>query len=46
VVLRNLTERTWRVVPDGEGPKLVTPSQRLAVRPMEIDFGGAQARIV
>jgi eukaryotic-like serine/threonine-protein kinase len=45
VVLRNLTERTWRVVPDGEGPKLVTPSQRLAVRPMEIDFGGAQARI-
>jgi serine/threonine protein kinase len=46
VVLRNLTERTWRVVPDGEGPKLVTPSQRLAVRPMEIDFGDAQARIV
>jgi eukaryotic-like serine/threonine-protein kinase len=43
VVLRNLTDRTWTVLPDGEEPKRVAPSQRLAVRPMRIDFD-AQAR--
>jgi eukaryotic-like serine/threonine-protein kinase len=39
VVLRNLTDMTWTVAPDGEEPKRVVPSQRLAVRPMHIDFG-------
>jgi eukaryotic-like serine/threonine-protein kinase len=38
VVLRNLTDKTWTVVPDGEQPKRVAPSQRLGVRPMRIDF--------
>ncbi len=45
VILRNLTDKTWAVVPDGEGPKQVAPSQRLGVRPMRIDFGGASGRI-
>lgn len=38
VVLRNLTDKTWTVVPDGEEAKRVAPSQRLGVRPMRIDF--------
>jgi eukaryotic-like serine/threonine-protein kinase len=38
VVLRNLTDQTWTVVPDGEEPKRVAPSQRLGVRPLRIDF--------
>jgi eukaryotic-like serine/threonine-protein kinase len=46
VVMRNLTEKTWTVIPDGEGPKQVAPSQRLGVRPMRIDFGSAQGRIL
>jgi eukaryotic-like serine/threonine-protein kinase len=46
VVLRNLTDSTWTVVPDGEEPKEVTPNQRLAARPMQIDFGKAQGRIL
>jgi eukaryotic-like serine/threonine-protein kinase len=45
VVLRNLTDRTWTVAPDGEGPKRVAPSVRLAVRPMLIDFGDVQGKI-
>lgn len=45
VVLRNLTDLSWTVWPDGEEPKRVAPSQRLAVRPMRIDFGPAQGRI-
>ena len=41
-VLRNLTDRTWTVVPDGEEPQRVAPNQRLGVRPMRIDFGPAR----
>jgi eukaryotic-like serine/threonine-protein kinase len=45
VVLRNLTDKTWTVEPDGEERKRVAPSQRLAVRPMLIDFGTARGQI-
>ncbi len=45
VVMRNLTHSTWTVIPDGEEPKCVSPSQRLAVRPLRIDFGAVQGRI-
>ncbi len=43
--LRNLTESTWIVVPDGETAKTVQPDQRLYVRPMNIDFGPVEGRI-
>jgi eukaryotic-like serine/threonine-protein kinase len=46
VVLRNLTDKTWTVAPEGEAPRRVAPSMRLGVRPMTIDFGGVQGRIV
>lgn len=52
VVIRNFSDRAWKVRPDGEEPKLVEPNQRMAVRAMEIDFdcGGplhpARGRIV
>jgi len=45
-VLRNLTGRTWTVVPDGEEPKRVAPDQRLGIRPMRIDFGPARGQIL
>jgi hypothetical protein len=45
VVLRNMTEKIWTVMPEGEEPKRVAPSVRLGVRPMLIDFGDAQGRI-
>jgi eukaryotic-like serine/threonine-protein kinase len=45
VVMRNLTDKTWTMVPDGEEPKHVAPSQRLGVRPMQIDFGTVRGRI-
>jgi serine/threonine protein kinase len=45
-VLRNLTGRTWTVVPDGEEPKRVAPGQRLGIRPMRIDFGPARGQIL
>src|SRR5215469_1859498 len=45
VVLRNMTSQAWVVAPEGEDPKPVAPGQRLAIRPMLIDFGGVQARI-
>jgi eukaryotic-like serine/threonine-protein kinase len=45
-VLRNLTDRTWTVVPDGEERKRVAPDQRLGVRPMRIDFGPARGQIL
>ncbi len=45
VVLRNLTDTTWTIVADGEEPKRVAPSQRLGVRPMQIDFGQVRGRI-
>jgi predicted RNA-binding Zn-ribbon protein involved in translation (DUF1610 family) len=45
VVLRNLTDKTWTVVPDGEQPKRVAPGQRLGVRPLLVDFAlGSAAR--
>ncbi len=46
LILRNLTQTPWRVMPDGEEPKTVAPGQRLAVRPMEIDFRGVLGRIL
>jgi eukaryotic-like serine/threonine-protein kinase len=46
VVLRNLTDQPWTVVPDGEEPKRVAPSQRLGVRPLRIDFGSASGHIL
>ena len=46
MVLRNLTDRIWTVVPDGEEPKRVAPNQRLGVRPMRIDFGPARGQIL
>jgi eukaryotic-like serine/threonine-protein kinase len=46
VILRNQTDMTWTVVPDGEEPRRVAPSQRLAARPMQIDFGEVQGRIL
>lgn len=46
VVLRNLTDKPWTVVPDGEEPKRVAPSQRLGVRPLRIDFGSASGHIL
>jgi eukaryotic-like serine/threonine-protein kinase len=45
VLMRNLTGKTWTVVADGEERKSVAPSQRLGVRPMIIDFGGARGQI-
>ncbi len=45
LVLRNMTDSTWTVVPEGEEAKHVVPSQRVAIRPMLIDFGGVQGRI-
>lgn len=45
VVLRNLSDRAWTVVPVGEGPKVVDPERRLGVRPMTIDFGIASGTI-
>jgi eukaryotic-like serine/threonine-protein kinase len=46
VVLRNMSEKIWTVVPEGEEAKRVAPSVRVAVRPMLIDFGDAQGRIL
>ncbi len=46
VVMRNLTDKTWTVVPDGEKPKRVARSQRLGVRPLIIDFGPARGQIL
>ena len=46
VVLRNLTDKTWTAVPDGEEPKRVAPSQRLGVRPLHIDFGAVKGQIL
>ncbi|HEX5297108.1 MAG TPA: hypothetical protein VFW50_08985, partial [Streptosporangiaceae bacterium] len=45
-VLRNLTGRTWTVLPDGEEAKRVVPNQRLGIRPMRIDFGPARGQIL
>jgi hypothetical protein len=43
--LRNMSDSTWIVVPDGDTQKTVVPTQRLYVRPMSIDFGPVQGRI-
>jgi eukaryotic-like serine/threonine-protein kinase len=45
IVLRNLTERNWTVVPEDEPRRRVVPTQRVRIRPMTVDFGGATARI-
>jgi eukaryotic-like serine/threonine-protein kinase len=45
VILRNQTDITWTAIPDGEEPKQVAPGQRLAVRPMQIEFGNVRCRI-
>jgi eukaryotic-like serine/threonine-protein kinase len=46
LVLRNLTQTPWRVIPDGQEPKTVAPGQRLAVRPMQIELDGVHGRIL
>ncbi len=46
LVLRNAGTRPWTMTPDGEAPKTVDPQRRLGIRPMTIDFGSAQGRIV
>lgn len=46
VVLRNLTDTTWTVVPEGKEPNQAGPGQYLPVRPMQINFGKVQGRIV
>ena len=46
MVLRNLTQTPWTVVPNGEELKTVAPGQRVAVRSMVIDFGAADGQIV
>lgn len=45
LALRNLSNRTWDVWPDGEDQRSVAPGQRLGVRPMTIDFGATTGRI-
>ena len=45
VTLRNRSNKTWKVIPEGESTKSVEPEQRLGVRSMTIDFGAAQGRI-
>jgi len=44
-LLRNVSNETWTVTPEGEEPKKVEPSQLLGVRTMTIDFGPAQGTI-
>jgi len=46
LVLRNLAAKPWLATPCAEEPKTVAPGQRLAVRPMDIDFQGVHGRIV
>jgi DNA-binding helix-hairpin-helix protein with protein kinase domain len=46
LALRNLMDKPWVVVPEGEEPKIVAPGQRLAVRPMTIEFGVATGQIM
>jgi eukaryotic-like serine/threonine-protein kinase len=46
VVLRNMGKQAWTMKPDGEPPKTVEPSRRLAVRTMTIDFGSVRGRIL
>jgi DNA-binding helix-hairpin-helix protein with protein kinase domain len=45
LVIRNLTDSPWIVAPVSEEVKVVRPGQRVALRPMEIDFGHTQGRI-
>jgi len=45
-VLRNVGKRAWTMSPAGETAKTVDSGRRLGVRPMVIDFGSAQGRIL
>jgi hypothetical protein len=45
IVLRNLTETTWTVMPEDEPRRSVVPAQRLRIRPMTVDFGATTGRI-
>jgi DNA-binding helix-hairpin-helix protein with protein kinase domain len=45
IVLRNLTETTWTVLPEDEPRRRVVPGQRLRIRPMTVDFGVTTGRI-
>lgn len=45
LVLRNMSDRTWTVFPEGEEEKTVAPGQRLHVRSMRIDFGTASGTL-
>lgn len=46
LVLRNTSMTPWTMTPDGEEPKIVEPDRRLGIRPMTIEFGPVQGRIV
>ena len=46
VVLRNMSGQPWVVHPDGEEPRTVAPAQRVAIRPMTIDFQNCRGRII
>jgi DNA-binding helix-hairpin-helix protein with protein kinase domain len=45
MTIRNLSSKTWTVVPEGEDSKSVEPEQRLGVRPMTLNFGAGAGRI-
>ncbi|MHB8246612.1 MAG: protein kinase domain-containing protein [Acidimicrobiales bacterium] len=45
VVLRNLSDVTWSVEPDGEEPKPAKPGQRVWVRPATISFGSIRGTV-
>ena len=45
IVLRNLTDAKWTVVPEDGDRRTVVPTQRLRVRPMTVDFGRIVGRI-
>jgi hypothetical protein len=46
LVLRNMGTTAWTMTPVGETAKTVDPQRRLGVRPMTIDFGSANGKIV
>jgi len=46
VVLRNVSKKAWTMTPEGEPAKTVEPDRRLGIRPMSIDFGTAQGKII
>lgn len=45
MAIRNVSSKTWTVVPEGEDKKSVEPEQLLGVRPMTLNFGSGVGRI-